>query len=170
MKQSEPDIVLIGHNLRSCHNVGSILRTCDGLGINKFIATGTTPYPKLDNDSRLPHIAKRAHDQISKTALGAELTVKMDHDTIHEAVDKHRNADYAIYALEQSANSVPINRFKPAFPCVLIIGNEVSGVDNEILNLCDSILEIPMLGQKESFNVSVAAGIALWEIRSRNQS
>jgi len=170
MKQSKPDIVLLGHNLRSCHNVGSLLRTCDGLGISQFIATGTTPYPELVEDSRLPHIAKRAHEQISKTALGAELTIKVVRNSIDEAITNLRENGYAIYALEQSSKSVSINSFKPVFPCVLIIGNEVKGIDDETLSMCDSIIEIPMLGQKESLNVSIAAAIALWEIKSRIQS
>ncbi len=171
MKSSKPAIVLIAHDLRSCYNVGSLLRTCDGLGVTKFIATGTTPYPMQENDTRLPHIASRAHKQIAKTALGAESSVSTIHyESLESAIEPLQKSGYAVYALEQAKDSKLLGSFMPAFPCVLIVGNEPKGLDEESQELCDAIIEIPMKGQKESFNVTIAASIALWEISSPSRS
>ena len=79
-----PDIIVIAHNIRSTHNVGSIFRTCEGFGVQKIILSGYTPYPKCENDPRLPHISSKITDQIHKTALGAELLVPFEH---HDTLD-----------------------------------------------------------------------------------
>jgi 23S rRNA (guanosine2251-2'-O)-methyltransferase len=157
------EIVLIAHNIRSTHNVGSIFRTAEGFGVKKIILSGYTPYPKLPNDNRLPHIADKLHHQIHKTALGAEGLVAFEYQ---EEVDiaQLKSSGYQIVALEQADISIPLNAYKAPEKMALIIGEEVNGVDENILKTCDSILEIPMKGKKESFNVSVATGIALYAL------
>jgi len=158
-------IVLIAHNIRSSYNVGSLLRTADGLGIKKVYLTGNTPYPLKLNDGRLPHAAAKQHKDISKTALGAETTIDWQHVTDVVEVIQHLTDDgYAICALELTAESIPINKYKPPKRCALILGNELSGVPKELLSLSQVSLEIPMYGKKESFNVAVAAAIALYQL------
>ena len=165
------ELVLIAHNIRSTHNVGSIFRTCDGFGIKKVFLTGYTPYPKSKNDNRLPHLAEKINGQIHKTALGAEQSVDWENsDDVFELIQKLRDLDYKILALEQDPNSTKVYNFKFDGKIALLIGEEVEGIDKNILKLCDEIVEIPMKGQKESFNVSVAVGIALYQLRFSNLS
>lgn len=159
--------ILITNNIRSAHNVGSLLRTADAAGVEKVIFTGITPYPKRAGDTRLPHIAEGAHKQISKTALGAEATVKWEYFAdIAEAINVLKRQNYQIVALEQAPNSTPLFNWQPKFPVALIIGHEVTGVEKSVLELCDQIVEIPQYGSKESLNVSVAAGVALYHLLS----
>ena len=164
MKESTPEVIVIAHDLRSNYNVGSILRTCDGLGVAKFVATGTTPFPRLKNDDRLPHVSKRADEQIAKTALGAEQSVKIQHRDIFELIDELKTRGTAVYGLEQASSSVSLSDFKSTGSFALIVGSEPVGINEKTLTLCDQIIEIPMKGKKESFNVSVAAAIALWHL------
>lgn len=158
------DLVVILDNIRSTHNVGSILRTCDGLGVKRVITCGTTPYPNLANDDRLPHVSLRAHKQIAKTALGAENTVEVEHfDSTKEAIDKLRTLGYEVWAVEQTSKSVDLDDLSVVpNKLAIIFGNEVGGVDTS-LNY-DQALEIRMKGQKESFNVSVSAGIVIYRL------
>jgi 23S rRNA (guanosine2251-2'-O)-methyltransferase len=161
-----PHIVLIAHNLRSCHNVGSLLRTADGLGIERVLLTGYTPYPLSDSDARLPHLAAKLDRQIHKTALGAEKSQAWAHyDTLEMALDELRAQGYSIAALEQDAGAVSLPKFRPPEKLALVVGREVEGVEPEVLAQCDYILEIPMFGQKESFNVVQAAAMALYQCR-----
>ncbi len=164
MKESTPEVIVIAHDLRSNYNVGSIIRTCDGLGVAKFVATGTTPFPRLKKDDRLPHVSKRADEQIAKTALGAEQSVKIQHRDIFELIDELKTQGIAIYGLEQANSSVNLSDVMPAESFALIVGSEPVGINEKTLTLCDQIIEIPMKGKKESFNVSVAAAIALWHL------
>lgn len=160
------DIVLIAHNLRSSHNVGSLLRTSEGMGISKVWLTGYTPYPVSNKDSRLPHIANKIDAQIKKTALGAETQQKWEHsETIEEVIDSLRHDSFKIIGLEQTKNSVKLPEFIAPQRLAIIVGREVEGVEPEILKLCDNTVEIPMFGKKESFNVVQAAAIALYAIR-----
>ena len=99
------EIIIIAHNIRSTHNVGSIMRSSEGFGVKKIIFSGYTPYPKLKNDSRLPHIAKKIHQQISKTALGAEELVDFSYQSSPDIVSLKSNG-YIIAALEQSKNQL----------------------------------------------------------------
>ncbi|MCL2869659.1 TrmH family RNA methyltransferase [Candidatus Saccharibacteria bacterium] len=157
-------IIVLVHNIRSTYNVGSILRTCEGFGVQQVILSGYTPYPKLKNDTRLPHIAEKMTKQIHKTALGAEELVKIDHsDDIFKAIRRLKSQSYAIIGLEQAKNSLKMQDFSPQPTMVLLLGEEVKGITPELLKLCDQTVEIPMFGQKESFNVSVATGIALYQ-------
>lgn len=156
-------IVLIAHNLRSCHNVGSLLRTADGLGIAKVYFTGYTPYPLSEHDDRMPHLARKIDAQIHKTALDAEKFVDWQHaETLEPILQQLRNDGYTIAALEQAESSVPLNEFTTPDKIALLVGREVEGVEPEVLAACHTILEIPMHGRKESFNVSVAAAMALF--------
>ncbi len=164
----KPEITLILNNIRSTHNVGSIFRTADGFGVKKIILSGYTPYPQIENDPRLPHIAEKLTAQIHKTALGAENLVPFEYfETIEEWFDiNQRTEKLPIIALEQAPNSVPLTDFQPPEKLALILGEEVDGIEQSLLDKCQSIIEIPMFGQKESFNVSVACGIALYGLTS----
>lgn len=151
---------LILHNIRSGHNVGSIFRTADGAGVKKIFLTGYTPKP-VDEFGR-------ARQEIHKTALGAEKFVEWEHcRDIAKLIHKLRNFYYgnhiSIVGLEQSKKAIDYKKFKPKFPLALIIGNEVRGLSKQILKKCDAVIKIPMRGKKESLNVSVAAGIAIYE-------
>lgn len=159
-------LVLIAHNLRSCQNVGSLLRTAEGLGIQKAWLTGYTPYPQSNDDERLPHLAAKIDKQIAKAALGAEKLVDWEHKEDIEAVIKQLKSNgFTIAALEQAAGSTKLPAYKPPEKLALIVGREVEGIEPDLLSSCDLTLEIPMFGQKESFNVASAAAIALYQLR-----
>lgn len=160
---SYPEIILILHNIRSTHNVGAIFRTAEGFGVKKIILCGYTPYPSLKNDSRLPHIAEKLTSQIHKTALGAETLVPFIYQEVIDFTALKRDG-YDIVGLEQDSRSVVLSSFTPPSKMALLLGEEVSGISAEHRESCDTLLEIPMKGQKESFNVSVAAGIALYAL------
>lgn len=158
-----PEIVVIAHNIRSTHNVGSIFRTAEGFGVEKIILSGYTPYPLVKNDTRLPHISEKITSQIHKTALGAETLVPFEYrETLDLAAPDL--AGYRIVALEQHERSVNLRDYPVPEKIALLLGEEVHGITPELLAECDDIIEIPMSGQKESFNVSVAAGIALYAL------
>lgn len=158
-----PEIILIAHNIRSTHNVGSIFRTADGFGVKSIIISGYTPYPKTPHDSRLPHIADKLSRQIHKTALGAEQTVPFDYQAIPD-ITGLKAKGYRVVALEQTVYSLPIRTYHASTKIALLLGEEVAGIEASLLALCDETIEIPMVGRKESFNVSVAAGIALYQL------
>lgn len=162
-----PHITLLVHNIRSAHNVGAIFRTAEGFGVEHIVLSGYTPRPIHAGDTRLPHESTKVDAQIHKTALGAEKMVSFEYVTAIEAWFK-LNALAAepmpIYALEQAPTSQNIATFEPAKRFALLIGEEVNGVNQHHLSRCSEILEIPMRGQKESFNVSVATGIALYAL------
>ena len=167
------DIIVIAHNIRSTHNVGSIFRTCEGFGVKKLILSGYTPYPSLQGDTlqqgvtlqrrdeRLPHIAEKLSAQIHKTALGAEELVLFEYLETPPLAELH-DIGYRIVGLEQDARSVELNDYKKSEKIALLLGEEVYGIERGLLDQCNDIIGIPMKGQKESFNVSVAAGIALY--------
>ena len=166
-------IIVLAHNIRSAHNIGSIFRTCEGLGVAELWCSGYTPYPDMalsplmvSSDSRLPHIRRTLTDHIHKTALGAETAVPFRYDADIQ-IKQARQAGYHIVALEQSASSIPLPSFHATQNIALIIGEERYGITEDILAQCDTMLEIPMYGHKESFNVSVATGIALYQLRIR---
>lgn len=157
------EIIVIVHNIRSTHNVGSIFRTAEGLGVQKIILSGYTPYPKELNDTRLPHIADKLTTQIHKTALGAETLVPFEYQNEPD-IASLKNSGFTVAGLEQDAKSVPLREYEPPQKLALILGEEVHGIEPELRDQCDVLLEIPMRGQKESFNVSVATGIALYQL------
>ena len=160
-----PEIIVIAHNIRSTHNVGSIFRTCEGFGVSKIIFSGYTPYPTFSGDSRLPHIAEKLTQQIHKTALGAETMVPFEYQE-QPHLESLKIAGYRIVGLEQNERSVNLRDYKVSEKIAILLGEEVAGIEDNLLEQCDDIIEIPMLGQKESFNVSVAAGIAIYQLRS----
>jgi len=158
-------IILIAHNLRSAHNVGSLLRTAEGLGITHVYLTGYIPYPKIEDDTRLPHESAKVHYQIQKTALGAEALVKIKHsNNIGSIISSLSKDDYEICALEQDPSAVQLPKYVPKAKTALIVGREVEGIEPEIIKQADTVIEIPMRGQKESFNVVQAAAMALYHI------
>lgn len=159
-----PDITLILHNIRSTYNVGSIFRTAEGFGVKKIILSGYTPYPYFDGDKRLPHVADKITKQIHKTALGAETMISFEYiDDLEKWLKKSM---LPLIALEQDARSKSIREFMPPEKFALLLGEEVHGIEGALLGKCEAILEIPMVGRKESFNVSVAAGIALYSLKN----
>lgn len=159
------DLVLIIHNVRSCHNVGAMLRLADGLGVKKVFLTGYTPYPAYDGDTRLPHLTAKLTRQIHKTALGAEETVSWKYEEdISRVIAELKESGHRIAALEQTSTSIPLPKYIAPQSLALIVGREVEGIETEVLAQCDEAVMIPMQGHKESFNVSVAAGIALYSL------
>lgn len=158
-----PEITLILHNIRSTYNVGAIFRTAEGFGVSRLILSGYTPYPTIDNDSRLPHIRDKLTNQIHKTALGAETIVPFEYQETPD-LDGLKATGFRLIALEQDPNSILLSDFHPPKKIALILGEEVHGVEQTFLDKCTDIIEIPMQGKKESFNVSVAAGIALYAL------
>ncbi len=157
---------LILSDIRSTYNVGSILRTADAAGIEHVYTCGYTPYPRLPNDERPPHIAASNTQAIAKTALGAELTLPISHTTTTlEAISRARHDGFTIIILEQAENSLNLYDYHMMSPVALVLGNEVTGVSSGHQALGDATLEIPMLGTKESLNVSVATAIAIYQLR-----
>jgi 23S rRNA (guanosine2251-2'-O)-methyltransferase len=151
--------VLILDNIRSVENTASIFRTADGLVVGKIYLIGTTPAP-LDRFGR-----PRA--DFAKVSLGAEQTVEWEYQKdIAPVLESLKDEDFSIIALEQDARAENMKGFKAPSLFALILGNEVDGVSKDALDASDSIVEIKMKGQKESLNVSVAAGIALFELLS----
>lgn len=156
-----PEIIVIAHNIRSTHNVGAIFRTSEGFGISKIILSGYTPYPRIAKDPRLPHIADKLTSQIHKTALDAETIVPFEYQEMPDLTSL-RKAGYRIVGLEQDTRSIMLRDYHPPQKIALLLGEEVEGITNDLRTLCDDLIEIPMVGKKESFNVSVATGIALY--------
>ena len=156
-----PHLTLVLDNLRSCHNVGSIIRTANGFNHYDFIFLGITPYPCLENDRRLKYRAKQQTAQISKTSLGAEKEIRGKY--FQEAAEflQHKN-DSQLICLEQSRHSRNLGDFRRAENCYLVVGNEITGISAQLMKKAQTHLMIPMLGSKESFNVAVATGIALY--------
>ncbi len=156
-------VVLIAHNIRSTHNVGSILRTCDGLGVDKVFLTGYTPYPRQSNDPRLPYLAEKINKAINKTALGAEEYVNWEYaEDPLKIVQELKLDGFEIVGLEQTKDSIGINDYRPNKKTAILIGEEVEGINSDLIKVCDKLVEIPMKGQKESLNVSIAAAIILY--------
>jgi len=146
-------ITLILDNIRSLNNVGSAFRTADAFRIEKIYLCGITGTPP--------------HRDIQKTALGATESVDWEYcANTMDAVKKLKEAGYQLCALEQVDQSVMLNKFKPiqGKKYGLIFGNEVFGVEDEVLGACDEVLEIPQLGTKHSLNISVSLGIAVWDL------
>ena len=158
-----PEIIVIAHNIRSTHNVGAIFRSSEGFGVSKIILSGYTPYPVIANDTRLPHISRKLTDQIHKTALGAEQIVPFEYQTTPDTAAL-KTAGYTIVGLEQDERSVMLPDYTPPAKLALLLGEEVEGITTDMRDICDDLIEIPMVGKKESFNVSVATGIALYAL------
>lgn len=148
---AKQEILVVLHNIRSRENVGSIFRTADAAGVDKIYLCGITPTPP--------------HEKISKTALGAETYVSWEScKQTWRLLAKLKEEGMSIVALEQTKESKDVFKFKPKFPLVLVLGNEVKGLSPKVLKYCDKKIAIPMYGRKESLNVAVAAGVALYSI------
>lgn len=159
-------IYLIVDNIRSANNVGSLLRTAEGIGVKEVFLCGFTPYPLAKDDERPPYLAQKIDRRINKTALGASVSQEWRYfNNSSKPINFLREHNVEIIGLEQSVNSKPLTEYSPRDSIGLIIGNEVTGISTSTLSLCDQILEIPMAGEKESFNVSIAAAMALFYFR-----
>ncbi len=146
-------LIVVLDNVRSMHNVGSVFRTCDAFLVEKIYLCGFTPTPP--------------HREIQKTALGATESVAWE--AIAETlvlINKLKQEGYLVYAVEQTHNSIALNQFMPSkdSKIALVFGNEAEGVSEEVISACNGAIEIPQFGSKHSFNISVSAGIVLWDI------
>jgi 23S rRNA (guanosine2251-2'-O)-methyltransferase len=149
-------LIVVLDNIRSMHNVGSVFRTADAFLLSGIYLCGYTPSPP--------------HRDIHKTALGATETVDWKYfDSGQQAIQSLKNEGYRIIGVEQVENSIPLHEFSRHWEnkLAVVFGNEVSGVGQEILELCDGCIEIPQSGMKHSLNISVAAGIVLWELAGK---
>lgn len=162
-------INLILPDIRSAYNVGSILRSAEIFSVNHIFFVGYTPYPKIkEGDKRLPHVSEKVHRKISKTSLGAEQIVPFSvYDTIDEAIKIVKQSNSVLYALELSPKSQLLNKTIISDDVTFILGNEIDGIDKQILDRVDKIIEIPQFGKKESLNVAAACSILLYDLRTR---
>ena len=152
----ESGIVIVLDNVRSAHNTGSAFRTADAFGVDKVFLGGITPVPPSP--------------ELRKVALGAEEVVPFQHvQDVVELVRQLKKDGYTVVAVEQTVNSVKLDRFsrEPGARYALVFGNEVDGVQQEVVDQCDFSLEIPQQGTKHSLNVSVSVGVVLWGMRGR---
>lgn len=157
MKNIEKQKILILPDIRSAINIGAMFRTADAVGIDKIYLTGLTPRP-TDKFSRI-------QKDISKSALGAETWIPWEYKKNLTPLMKSLKKDgYEIIAIEQDKRSLDYRKIKTTNKVAIIMGPEVTGLSKKVLDKCDSIVEIPMNGKKESLNVSVACGIALFRI------
>lgn len=146
-------IIIVLENIRSAYNVGSVFRTSDAFLVEAIYIIG--------------YSAKPPHKEIKKTALGAEETVDWKYfKTTAEAIDELRARGFNVYAAEQAEGSYKLNAigFEPNEKIAVVLGNEVTGVEQSTIALCDGCLEIPQLGMKHSLNIATAAGVILWEL------
>lgn len=149
-------LTVVLDDVRSAHNVGSVLRSCDAFRVEKVVLCGITPVPP--------------GAEIHKTALGAEDSVNWEHSpSAVQAVMTLHATGCAVYAVEQCEGSEPLQslRAEPGKRYAIVFGNEVKGVHQEVVDVCDGCIEIPQFGTKHSLNVSVAAGIVLWKFAEK---
>lgn len=157
-KAPKTGISVVLDNIRSCNNIGSVFRTSDALLIEKIYLCGITSTPP--------------NNEIRKTALDAEKSVDWEYfEETEEAVLRLKSDGYRVYAIEQVENSIMLPDFTPAKgeKIALVFGNEVKGVQQSVIDICDGSIEIPQYGTKHSFNISVSAGIVLWDIFQKMQ-
>lgn len=152
--QNKKYFYVILHNIRSAYNVGSIFRSSDAFGVDKIFLTGYTPIPE--------------HSKVKKTALGAEESVEWEYrKKVEEVISQLKKERVKVVALEQTDKSLVVNDFfQEDFSLGLILGNEVTGIEKEVLELVDEAVEISMFGEKESLNVSVAFGVAAYLVKN----
>lgn len=146
-------LIVVLDNIRSCNNIGSVFRTSDALLIEKIYLCGITATPP--------------NKDIHKTALDAEKSVEWKYlENTEDAIAELQKEGYKVYAIEQVENSILLPNFKPSKneKIAVVFGNEVKGVKQSVINLCDGSIEIPQFGTKHSFNISVSAGIVLWDL------
>ncbi len=144
-------------NIRSVHNVGSIFRTAETLGISRIYCAGTTPVP-------IDRFGRKRKD-FAKVSLGAEDMIAWEHvESMVPLIKNLKKEGFAIIALEQAKNSIDYRKIKAKRKTLVVLGNEVEGVSKDVLKLADVVAEIPMKGKKESLNVGVAAGVFLFRL------
>ena len=149
-----PELIILGHNIRSAYNVGSFFRTADSAGVSKLVLSGYTACPP--------------HRGIAKVALGAEKWFPWEHIRIPGTwLKRMRQAGYHIAALEQTSKTKNIFDWQPQWPLVLMVGNEVRGISPALQRYAEVDLEIPMRGRKESLNVATAMGVAVYSLLNR---
>lgn len=147
-------IIGILDDIRSAHNVGSMFRTADGTRLQELFLCGYSPTPP--------------HKHLSKTALRAVEVVPWRHfETTQGAIETARAEGYQVLAMEKTDDSVPLWEFEPQFPVALVMGNEADGLSDELRAQCDATVHLPMMGLKSSLNVSVAFGVATYEVLKR---
>ncbi len=166
------ELIVVLDNIRSTYNVGAILRTAEGFGASKVILSGYTP--RVHDKNLLPHLREKLDKEIHKTALGAEDMLDIySSDDIISTLGELKNDGWQIVGLENNIQderlilmNSPEMKQKLSKNVVLVLGEEVHGIDHSLYDIINLFLEIPMKGQKESFNVSVAAGISMYAIMS----
>lgn len=159
-------LILVLDNIRSCYNVGAILRTAEGFGVDEVVLSGYTP--RVHDTRLLPHLRTKQDKEIHKTALGAEDMLEIiSVDNIRDTLEDYKKSGWQIVGLENNIKDERLQKLGDAKledRVVLVLGEEVHGISPELFDVFDLFVEIPMKGNKESFNVSVAAGIALYGI------
>lgn len=161
-------ILVIAHNLRSVYNVGALLRTAEVFAVDKVYVTGFTPYPTHRGDTRDAGLQTQQTRQMAKSAAGAERTMPFAHQPdVHGLIDTLHEQDYTVAGLEIDQEAVALGDYRPPSRIALLLGDEVRGIETSLRKRCDLLLQIPMFGRKDSLNVSVASGIALYSLRTR---
>ena len=152
-RAEKKSLVVVLDNVRSMNNIGSVFRTSDAFLIEKVYLCGITATPP--------------HNEIQKTALGATESVDWEYvENTLDVISELKNQGYKVYAIEQAEDSLKLNEFKiaPGEKIAVIFGHEVRGVQQEVVDACDNCIEIPQYGTKHSLNISVCAGVVLWEL------
>jgi tRNA G18 (ribose-2'-O)-methylase SpoU len=153
IKQAKLPFCVVLNNIRSAHNVGSIFRTCDGAGVEKLWLCGITSFPP--------------NRQLLKTSLGSEKSIEWGHrEDLIQLIDELKEKRYEIVLLEQIKGSIWYEDYRPKRPVCLVVGNEIEGIADNLVQRCDTALEIEMDGMKNSLNVSVAFGIVAFHVRN----
>lgn len=147
-------LIIILDNIRSLNNVGSVFRTADCFRVEKIYLCGITATPP--------------HRDIHKTAIGATETVEWEHvDSTADLINKLKGEGWKCYAIEQVEQSISLDDFQPEGKTAIVLGNEVDGVQQEVIDACNGSIEIPQFGTKHSLNISVCTGIVVWDIFSK---
>ena len=154
------EIHLLLHDIRSSHNVGSIFRTGDAIGVTRIFLSGYSPRP-LDR-------FKRPVKEIAKTALGAEISIPWEYaESFEETIRVAKSDGFTVVGLEQDPRSVDYRAYIPSTKVLFVVGSEVDGMSDSLRAACDALVEIPMYGEKESLNVAVAFGVAVFRLFGR---
>jgi 23S rRNA (guanosine2251-2'-O)-methyltransferase len=152
-KTTKIPLVIVLDNIRSMNNIGSVFRTADAFLVSKVYLCGITATPP--------------HKDIHRTALGATESVEWEYmENTLDALEKIRADGYLIFAVEQAENSLKLGKFNPSEKqkFAVVFGHEIRGVNQQVVNACDGVLEVPQFGTKHSLNISVCAGIVIWEM------
>jgi 23S rRNA (guanosine2251-2'-O)-methyltransferase len=158
--KKKQEYILVLHDIRSVYNVGALFRTADAIGISQIIISGYSPTP-VDRFGR-------ARTDFAKSALGSEKAIPWQYaKTPYAKIKKLKAEGFHIVGVEQDARSIDYKKLKKSDRMVFVLGTETTGISKTLLKLCDTIIELPMSGMKESLNVSVAGGIILYRVLDR---